>query len=279
MESTIKTLSFFLPGKFQNADVVSQAICTCVNILKLKEQEIIMDNRNYSKFRVIVTLFSLLQHTEILAEMIMGENVVIPIEFSKSLLRLLLFIRSEFKLTSDSLYVELVEKTEGKFKLESSKDKILQVLLSRNIPSNSLINNFSSNLEYLTFISEIIYIFRPLIYASLLRIYGKRSFIPWIFSLSFEVTSHSLRQKRTFADKKEHRYRLFLFILYVIKSPVYQLAVKEHLKGFCDVGGRIPIISWFTSNFVFKFRCFERISCFVGKILFLYFVALFSLIK
>ncbi|CAD7697186.1 unnamed protein product [Ostreobium quekettii] len=125
-------------------------------------------------------------------------------------------------------------------------------------------------------VGELLQIVRPLLYVMALRRNGCHSWAPWLLSLGLELTSHHLvarggdlmresglsphdgpgsLQESTFlymlrlanfewgpAEARELRRRKMLLLLYLLRSPFFDLVTGRVVRGTGRVFGRLPLV-------------------------------------
>ena len=101
-------------------------------------------------------------------------------------------------------------------------------------------------IEYLT-------ILRPLIYVTLLMVYGKKSWRPWLVTVSLEMIMgfHTFRRASsewTSLEREEQHYRLWHFGYNLLRSPLYDHLTKPQLLAICNSWKDIPVLSWVASS-------------------------------
>lgn len=107
---------------------------------------------------------------------------------------------------------------------------------------------------------EVLHVVRPLVYVAMLRRYGARSWTPWLTSLAVEVTSivltsaggrlqHTAQHKKTKqlpvwseAEQRELLRRKLLLLYYLIRSPMYEAAVRQAVQRVQGVCSYIPLL-------------------------------------
>ena len=163
------------------------------------------------------------------------------IEFTKFILKMVLILHTKKSLLTNNVYEPQFEKPNvkswGKKSTPFIKEiKDLDLFLDEkavtdvaNIYPELLVDKFTTS----TFISEVIYISRPLIYIMLLQKYGSKSFIPFSTSFILEIGSILLLKKKTKLMKLEVEKRFYFLMFYLLKDPIYGLHVKDRVEGVC----------------------------------------------
>lgn len=108
---------------------------------------------------------------------------------------------------------------------------------------------------------EVLHVLRPLVYVAMLRRYGARSWTPWMTSLAVEVSSivltsaggrlqHSAAAKQaksplpvwSEAEQRELLRRKLLLMYYLIRSPMYEAAVRQAVHRVQGVCSYVPLL-------------------------------------
>eukprot|EP01025_Chloroclados_australasicus_P021636 TRINITY_DN22703_c0_g1_i2.p1 TRINITY_DN22703_c0_g1~~TRINITY_DN22703_c0_g1_i2.p1 ORF type:complete len:409 (-),score=27.55 TRINITY_DN22703_c0_g1_i2:568-1794(-) len=131
---------------------------------------------------------------------------------------------------------------------------------------------------YLILLSEMIHLSRPVAYLLLIRHYGIRSWKPWIGSLSLDALSRILRacsascysksklrnngnysnvllqqlrqQIWSLEEVQEFNRRDAQLLLYLLRSPCFDLLTKNFIEMSGRVGGSIPMVGMFVDKVV-----------------------------
>eukprot|EP00271_Cylindrocystis_brebissonii_P008745 TRINITY_DN23232_c0_g1_i1.p1 TRINITY_DN23232_c0_g1~~TRINITY_DN23232_c0_g1_i1.p1 ORF type:complete len:568 (+),score=83.79 TRINITY_DN23232_c0_g1_i1:281-1984(+) len=116
--------------------------------------------------------------------------------------------------------------------------------------------------------AEVLHILRPLVYALMLRKYGRKTWLPWLASLGMDVSSlvllsrnedlgRFLRRLQTGeakggefgegrtelpAEQDELKRRQMLLALYLMRSPCFELVVQTRLEGVQSLLKPIPVV-------------------------------------
>ena len=103
---------------------------------------------------------------------------------------------------------------------------------------------------------EVLHVVRPLVYVAMLRRYGARSWTPWLTSLAVEVSSTvltsaggRLQQRKpskqpvwSEAEQRELLRRKLLLLYYLIRSPMYETAVRQAVQRVQGVCSYVPLV-------------------------------------
>jgi len=104
-------------------------------------------------------------------------------------------------------------------------------------------------------IGESLYILRPLIYLAAMYFYGKKSWRPWLLSLSSDVTSwwclYYSPSKLSIVEKEEVKRRSIGWLYYCVRSPFFERFIGEG----------------FAVNLAQKLQCVPLLRVFFGTLL------------
>lgn len=103
---------------------------------------------------------------------------------------------------------------------------------------------------------EVLHVVRPLVYVAMLRRYGVRSWSPWLTSLAVELSSIVLtsaggrlaaRKDKslpvwTEVEQRELLRRKLLLLYYLIRSPMYEAAVRQAVHRVQGVCSYVPLL-------------------------------------
>lgn len=108
----------------------------------------------------------------------------------------------------------------------------LDISKERSLPVNALLG-------------ELLHVTRPLCHLATRGVFGGSSWVPWLTSLTMDVTSLYLHSNYTLhpMEAKELSRRQMGLLIYLVRSPFYDRATKRRIMGLLEgVGGRVPII-------------------------------------
>lgn len=112
--------------------------------------------------------------------------------------------------------------------------------------------------------AEVLFIMRPLIYVLFIRKYGLRSWIPWLISLTVDVTGygflsritnlgHSSRKSSivlSTAEKDEVRRRKLLWVFYLMRDPFFNKYTRHRLEHAEKFLSPVPIVGFIAAKLV-----------------------------
>jgi hypothetical protein len=106
---------------------------------------------------------------------------------------------------------------------------------SKNENKMSFIKFIFSYLIKLENFVEILYILRPLIYLSLMIIFGKKSLIPLIINIVMDIIILKIKRKeKKFMEQKvytfENAYRFGQLGVYLLREPIFSLITLPFLR-------------------------------------------------
>ncbi|KAJ3366970.1 Peroxisomal membrane protein pex16 [Allomyces javanicus] len=315
VESALRSLSYFLPGRFEDADLASEGLFAAINLLSLYHDRILYDavrsagiehkssllnhyhHHWYQQSAVVLgasTALTLIQTVEGFIEMAANKrlsrkrkwDVVAAIEAVKVILRLVLVARTRrATLTPAGPERDIDPQLLGSAPLTVARDASgstdeagssklyrgtrtgvvfapLEVLegesVTRFLTSKSVRNAYKSPADLLApmarsrTVGEVLFVLRPLIYVMLIRRFGRKSWIPFAASLVVEAISYLLAARNmsrtaTPLEQDEHRRRAYLFLFYLLRSPLYDAVTKGVLDSFCASMANKPILRLFAN--------------------------------
>jgi peroxin-16 len=107
--------------------------------------------------------------------------------------------------------------------------------------------------------AEILYILRPLVHLALIRRYGWRSWRAWGASLAVDAASRQLMARSCDADVLEERQRrMLLMLLYLARSPLFDVAVHATLRKVERIVRRVPLLGPAAGSAVDLIRSIQR---------------------
>ncbi|KAI3910332.1 hypothetical protein MKW92_033055 [Papaver armeniacum] len=112
--------------------------------------------------------------------------------------------------------------------------------------------------------AEVLHMSRPLIYVLLMRKYGVRSWLPWLLSLSIDLTGMSIlshvrnsghsryggSSSLSASEKDEVKRRKMLLAFYLMRDPFFSRYTRKRLDTVERVSEPIPIIGFLTAKII-----------------------------
>ncbi|KAK7468856.1 hypothetical protein VKT23_003357 [Stygiomarasmius scandens] len=322
VESSLRSLTWFLPGRFKDAELASEALSAVLNMISMYH-DTLLARITYSdpKFRPVIPfslhtrftkawmdknsiykwaarMLEIIRYTELVIEMGMRRKVssrnrwrgIVLLEFIKALLRLLLLKitrrpllstpiperdfdpttipssnqtsptlaptspRSSPRSTPDHLknnHIPLDPHPLLATPPDESAESVLQdYLLPKALdtsavkPSISLVRPFSSPQDWL---SEILYILRPLVYATMLY-RNRRSNKPLLTILAMELVSRNLRRNPSpsaVLERAEYAHRDRDILWYLFRGSVWDTYTRPKLEALADRMSNAPLLGIF----------------------------------
>ncbi|KAL1922451.1 uncharacterized protein VTP21DRAFT_9990 [Calcarisporiella thermophila] len=278
VEDTLRSLSYILPGRFEDSEYVSQALASTLNIIGMYHDAILTKaviraalssgatpptpspfNR-YTRFWLrsplyyrIALILTVVQTLEVWIEIAVmkkyGEKgkwrAVTLIEIIKVACRLMLFRLSSYRMLLFQAFPEReVEPGELLPPDIDDEDPIPSLEREKETPAYNLVRP----LYGVGRMADYIHILRPLIYVISLRKYGRESWRPWTASLLVELLSRGLSEwylasrGKYLLERQENSRRWYLLLYYLLRPPFYQYT-KEYLATFCQYGDKKPFLS------------------------------------
>ncbi|KAL0951245.1 hypothetical protein HGRIS_007963 [Hohenbuehelia grisea] len=321
LESSLRSITWFLPGRFKDAELASEALSSMLNVMSMYHDTLLAKIvSNDPKYRPLIptslhtrftrawtdkdTLYKwaarileIIRFSELVIEMGLRRKVssrnkwrgIVLIEIVKALLRLLMMRITRRPLLTppiperdfDPASLPLPSSTATSPTLASSslapsrsttpdhlknnlvplpphplltpppparsdtsvEDYLLpKALTTASVkPSLSLIRTFASPTDWL---SEVIYILRPLIYVSLLSA-DRRSSRPLMTALAMEFVSRNLRRSpppSAALERSEYARRDRDMMWYLFRDSIWTTFTRPKLEAFADRTIHTPVL-------------------------------------
>ena len=301
VESTLRTLTYLIPGRFQDAELASEALSSFLNLLgiyhdtilaraidKLEKKPLLSVHNRYTKFwtsssaiyKNVSTFVTVLQQCsfllEILARRKFGNKgkwrLVIAIEALKAVCRTLLLRETKSRIL---VYPHIPEREIDPTKLEETLDRaqipalplekaitfeshdqvtdflMKQVLYPDRLKSpKSLLHTVHGPAK----VAELLFIFRPLVYAVLLSRSDKSNWRPWLIGLALDYASRELYMTSfqrshvgglralTKLEKSEHQKRGYYLLWWFLRGAFYENYTRPKITSITDRLERVPVV-------------------------------------
>ncbi|KAJ4486061.1 peroxisomal membrane protein PEX16 [Lentinula aciculospora] len=322
LESSLRTLTWLLPGRFKDAELASEALSASLNMMSMYHDtllaRIVQSDPKYrplipfslhtrftkawadkdSRYKWAARLLETIRFTELLIEMGMRRKVsaknryrgIIILEVIKAILRFMLLRITRRTTISPPIPERDIDPTTLPPSTESSPTlapssppsslpatpehlknnrvplpqhspsvvpppprsdvSIQEYLLPKALtttsvkPPLSLVRSFSSPQDW---ISEVIYILRPLVYATML-FSDRRSNRPLIAVLALEFISRSLRRNAppsASLERSEHARRDRDLLWYLLRGTIWQSYTRPKIASLAENFSTTPILGLF----------------------------------
>ncbi|KAF8640658.1 hypothetical protein AX17_000315 [Amanita inopinata Kibby_2008] len=325
LESSLRSITWFLPGRFKDAELASEALTTLLNVMSMYHDTLLSRfMRSDPKYKPLIpsslhTRFTrawtekdvfykwaaraleLIRFTELVVEMGLRRRVssrnkwrgVVLLETIKAVLRLMLLRTTRRPLLSPPiperdfdpaslpppsnassptlapsspslssppltpdhlknnhiplpLHPLLSNAHNSRHSDPSVEDYLLPKALTTSSvkPALALVNTLSSPIDWG---AEVIYILRPLVYASLLAS-DRRSNRPLIAALVMEVVARNLRRTpppSSSLERKEYARRDRDMLWYLLRGSLWDTYTRPKLEGFAEKTAHVPLVGLF----------------------------------
>ncbi|KAJ6621703.1 peroxisomal membrane protein PEX16 [Mycena sp. CBHHK59/15] len=324
LESSLRSLTWFLPGRFKDAELASEALAASLNLVSMYHDTLLAKVvQNDPKYRPLIpsslhTRFTrawsdknnrykwaaraleLIRFTELVLEMGLRRKVsprtrwrsVVLLEIIKAILRIILvritrrpllsppIPERDFDPTTLPKSSDVSPSTPVPSSVSSSppatpshlqnnrvplpphplltspphdptdtsaEDYLLPKALTPSSvkPSHSLLKTLSSHRDWL---AELLYIFRPLVYVSLLVSDNRSSNRPLVAALLMELISRNLRRSpppSASLERSEYARRDRDMVWYLLRGSIWESYTRPKLESFANMTAQRPILGLF----------------------------------
>lgn len=90
--------------------------------------------------------------------------------------------------------------------------------------------------------AEFLHILRPCVQLVLLKTLGMKSWSAWGASMAIDSVSMALVKPKNSSEQDELRRRQFQMVLYLVRSPLFDVVLKYILRRIERVLRRIPLV-------------------------------------
>ena len=318
VESALSTITWLLPDRFSDNEFTLEGIHTLSNLIGVFHDSILNENDRAPKGASELTLaLNALQQIEVLVELyavhsgngrrINRYDALLVVESLKALVRLAIFRKSDGRLMLHGGAEGMFDggdaddddgygdgdgdgRGDGGHRTDSKANMVLkafQAFRESRTPMikderlrriDDLVERTNRLASKRLFAGEICFIMRPVVYVGMLRVFGIRSWKPWLVSLAVELASaeltrsawarsndSALRAARDLASSTgssiaslyarqgiklssreldELTRRKVLLLLYLLRDPLFGRRTQPVLQAVLGTTSRVPLVGW-----------------------------------
>ncbi|KAF9457061.1 peroxisome membrane protein [Collybia nuda] len=320
LESSLRSVTWFLPGRFKDAELASEALSALLNVMSMYHDTLLtrvarsdqsyhplippsphtrftkMWSEKNSSYKWAARMLQFIRYTELVIEMVLRRKVpsksrwrgVVLLEVIKASFRFLLLHLTHRPLLSppiperdfDPASIPPASNVSSPTLAPSSPLSSLPVTpehLKNNhspLPPHSLLINpppiraDSTVSDYLfskamttssvkpppslvqpllspqDWLAEILYIIKPLVYASML-VYNRRSNSPLITALTLELVSRNLRRNpppSSLLERSEYARRDKNMLWYLLRGSIWEYYTRPKLESLVEQTSHAPLL-------------------------------------